>query len=104
VTDLNHLLGRQNGYTSKVAWQDPRAIAACADSSSSDPGGIEYGGGIEVFATVAGAEARYAELKGLTAPFGDGYDYLAGTAVLRLSQYLTPAQAAAYDKALVASL
>lgn len=25
ATDPNHLLGRQDGYTSKVAWQDPRA-------------------------------------------------------------------------------
>jgi hypothetical protein len=45
---------------------------------------------------VAGAQARYRELRGFTPPLGDGYDYLSGTAVLRLSQYLTPAQAGAY--------
>jgi len=33
---------------------------------------------------------------------GDGYDYLAGNAVLRLSQYLTPDQARAYLAALKA--
>jgi hypothetical protein len=98
VTDPNHLLGRQGGYTSKVAWQDSRAIAAGAGhpSTASDYGGIQYGGGIEVFPTVAGARARYQELRGFTAPLGDGYDYVDGSGVLRLSQYLTPAQAQSY--------
>jgi len=34
---------------------------------------------------------------------GDWYDYLSGPAVLRLSQYLTPAQAHAYEKAFAAA-
>ena len=99
VTDPNHLLGRQGGYTSKVAWQDPPAEAAGDVGQPSGPdetGSVEFGGGIEVFPDAANADARYTELKGFTAPFGDGYDYLTGTAVLRLSQYLTPAQASAY--------
>ena len=96
VTDPNHLLGRQGGYTSKVAWVDPAAVAAGAGSPSSDPGGIEFGGGIEVFNTRALAAERLAYLKDFQPPFGDGYDYQAGTAILRLSNYLTPAQAAAY--------
>jgi hypothetical protein len=33
----------------------------------------------------------------------DGYDYLSGTAILRLSQYLTPAQARAYKAAFSAA-
>jgi hypothetical protein len=103
VTDPNHLLGRQNGYTSKVAWQDPRAIKAGAGSPSSDPGGTEFGGGIEAFSTAAGAQARYQYLRGFKAPFGDGYDYLSGAAILRLSQYLTPAQARAYRAAFTAA-
>ena len=96
ATDPNHLMGRQGGYTSKVAWTDPAAITAGAQAAQ---GGSVTGGGIEVFPTAAEAQARYAKLKGFTAPIGDGYDYLAGTAVLRLSQYLTPAQAAAYRAA-----
>ena len=99
VTDPNHLLGRQGGYTSKVAWQDPRAISAGAGDPASDPGGTEFGGGIEVFPTASGAQARYQELRGIQPPLGDGYDYLSGNAVLRLSQYLTPAQAQAYRAA-----
>ncbi|MFI5080127.1 MAG: hypothetical protein ACHQCE_03580 [Streptosporangiales bacterium] len=34
--------------------------------------------------------------------FADGYDYLSGTAVLRLSRDLTPAQAHAYRVAFTA--
>jgi hypothetical protein len=105
VTDPNHLLGRQGGYTSKVAWQDPRAIAAGAGQPTElDPGGIEYGGGIEAFGSMAAAGQRLAELKSLTPPIGDRYDYLSGTAILRLSNYLTPAQALAYLKAFTAAV
>jgi hypothetical protein len=46
-----------------------------------------------VFPSLAGAQSRLTELKGFRAPIGDGYYYLAGPAVLRLSNYLTPAQA-----------
>ena len=97
ATDPNHEMGRQGGYTSKVAWVDPRAVKAGAGNPASDQGGTEFGGGIEVFPTAAGAQARYQYLKGFKPPFGDGYDYLYGRAILRLSQYLTPAQAHAYE-------
>jgi hypothetical protein len=100
TTDPNHQLGRQGGYTSKVAWVDPRAIKAGAGNPASDRGGIEFGGGIEAFPTTTSARARYELLRGFQPPFGDGYDYLSGTVVLRLSQYLTPAQARAYRAAL----
>jgi len=103
VTDPNHLLGRQGGYTSKVAWQDRRAIAAGAGSPASDRGGTEFGGGIEVFPTVATAVQRLALLKSFQPPLGDGYDYRDGTAILRLSNYLTPAQAHAYLAAFMAA-
>jgi hypothetical protein len=98
-TDPNHLMGRQGGYSSKVAWQDPRAEAAGAGQPSGpdETGSVAYGGGVEAFPDVASAYARYQELKGFTAPLGDGYDDIEGTAVLRLSQYLTPAQAHAYQ-------
>jgi hypothetical protein len=97
VTDPNRLLGRQGGYTSKVAWQDQRAIAAGASKpTASDRGGNEFGGGIEVFPTVAAAAQRLAYLKSFQPPLGDGYDYQSGTVILRLSNYLTPAQAHAY--------
>ncbi len=96
-TDPNHLLGRQGGYTSKVVWVDPAAISAGAGSPADDPGGTEYGGGIEVFPDATAAMSRYQYLKGFTAPLGDGYDFIAGTAVLRLSSFLTPVQARRYE-------
>ena len=104
TTDPNHLLGRQGGYTSKTAWVTPAAVAAGAGSPSSDPGGTEFGGGIEVFATTADAQSRLVELKAFKPPFGDGYDYLAGTAILRLSNYLTPTQAAQFRSAFEAAV
>jgi hypothetical protein len=103
-TDPNHEMGRQGGYTSKVAWQDRRAVKAGAANPSSDPGGTEFGGGIEVFPTAASAQARYEYLRGFQPPFGDGYDLLTGTAILRLSQYLTPAQAHSYKMAFAAAV
>ena len=48
---------------------------------------------------MADAEARLAYRKAFRPPFGDGYDYLAGLAILRLSNYLTPAQAAEFRAA-----
>jgi len=102
ATDPNHLLGRQGEYTSKVAWQDPRALAAGAGSPSNNPGGIEYGGGIEEFPAVAAAAQRLAYLKSFKPPLGDGYDYQSGTAILRLSNYLNPVQARAYAAAFTA--
>ena len=64
-----HLMGRQGGYTSKTAWVDPGAVkAGDAGSPSSDPGGIEWGGGIEVFPTVAGARAHLGGAAGLQDP------------------------------------
>ena len=100
VTDPNHEMGRQGGYTSKVAWADPRAARQDAGDTR---GSIGLGGGIEAYPTAAGARARYQYLKGFGPPFGDGYDYLSGAAVLRLSQYLTPAQARVYLAAFTAA-
>lgn len=80
-TDPNHLLGRQGGYTSKVEW-----------------GSKDHPSGIEVFPSVALVRKRLVLLQTVQGTFvGDGYDYAAGTALLRLSQNLTPAQATKYS-------
>ena len=98
VTDPNGMLGRPGGYMSKVAWQDPRAEASgqIAPPARDSAGSIEYGGGIEVFATPADAAARLAYLQAFKPSLGDGYDCLVGSAVLRLSNWLTAAQVQAY--------
>jgi hypothetical protein len=46
---------------------------------------------------VADAQAREKYLQAFTCPFGDGYDYLDGAALLRLDCALTPAQAQANE-------
>ena len=92
ASDPNHLLGRQGGYTSDVD--------AGPTYSPGSTGSI----GIEVYPDVAGAARRIAYLQGFAGTMlGDGYDYQAATAVLRLDRHYTPAQAsvlaAAFRKA-----
>lgn len=85
TTDPNHMMGRQHGYTSKTEWAAPG-------------GNIENDfDTIEVFANVTDAQTRMELLQALQPPLGDGYDYLTGTAILRLSAKHTPAQAAAME-------
>lgn len=79
-TDPNHLMGRQNGYTSKINW---------------GPDGNT--GTIEVFPDQASATARQDYIKGFTCPFGFGYLIRAGTADLRLGCDVTPVQAATVE-------
>jgi hypothetical protein len=78
-THPNHLLGRQGEYTSKVNW--------CANQDNS----------IEVFANLADAQARQQYLSAFRPPFGDGYDHIHGTGLLRLSADLRPSQAHALE-------
>jgi len=99
-SDPNELLGRQNGYLSKVAWQDNRIDQT---NQSSDPGGVEWGGSIEVFSNKAEATTRAQYVSGFGPPLGDGYDYQLGPIFLRLSNSLLPSQAAAYAHVIGAS-
>lgn len=78
-TDPNHLLGRQHGYLSKVNWGDRQEV--------------DRWGSIEVFSSPAGAKSRMALLTAISGVLADGYDYRAGSAVLRLGSPYLPAQA-----------
>jgi hypothetical protein len=105
ATDPNHLLGRPGGYLSKCAWSDSRVPAA--DTAGLSPGDIGFGGGVEVFSTAAEATARaeYIATAEAAVPLvGSEYDYLAGPVLVRVSQYLTPDQAATYGSAIRATL
>lgn len=99
ANDGNHLLGRPNGYTSKVYWTDTRVD----QSKVMAPPGVDVGrgGSIESYPDTAGAKARkdylVAVTKGL--PAATEYDYLAGTSVIRVSALLTPDQAKQYEAA-----
>lgn len=98
ATDPNHLLGRPNGYTSKVNFQDSRINT----TDTSDPTDSSNGGSVEVYPTPAGAKARadYIQSLGQSLPMLVEYDYLHGGILLRLSQNLTPDQAKQYKVAL----
>ena len=101
--DPNKLLGRQGGYTSKVSLQDSR-LPKVADFLSGTASSTDGGAAIECYPDSSGAQDRYQELKGFQGGIlGDGYDYVSGSCVLRLSKDLTPTQASQYQKAFVAA-
>ncbi|MET7981236.1 MULTISPECIES: hypothetical protein [unclassified Streptomyces] len=97
--DPNHLLGRPDEYTSKVTFSDSWVQAS--QVTGADPGAVERGGAIEVFADAADAGARAAYLRGVaeSSPALAEYDYVHGSVLVRVSRYLTPKQAAQYESA-----
>ncbi|MGW3120951.1 hypothetical protein ACWDBW_28025 [Streptomyces sp. NPDC001107] len=97
--DPNHLLGRPNQYTSKVTFTDTRIKAA--DVTGTEKGDVERGGAIEVFGspTDAAARAKYIQAVTKSMPALTEYDYVHDTVLIRVSHYLTPAQAASYKTA-----
>lgn len=99
TTDPNHLLGRPTGYKSKCAWVDSRVPGSDAQGLSA--GDVGLGGSVEVFRTAKAAKARAKYIftvESAAAILGAEYDYLKGPILVRVSQYLTPAQAATYRK------
>jgi hypothetical protein len=97
--DPNKLLGRQGGYESKVSLQDNR-LPKVEDFLSESASSIDGGGSIECYAASGGARARYQQLQGYSGTvLGDGYDYVSGPCVLRLSKDMTPTQANQYQQA-----
>ena len=96
ATDVNHLLGRPGGYTSKATFVDNSINAA--DVQDNSAGSVDLGGSFEVYPTAAGAVARGEYIEAAEAAsgiIGHEYDYVAGSTLLRLSDVLTPSQAAA---------
>lgn len=93
ANDPNHLLGRPNQYTSKVTFADSRI--AKADAAVFSKGDVELGGAIEVFSDPADAAARAKYIQTVTKslPALAEYDYVHGSTVVRVSRFLTPAQA-----------
>jgi hypothetical protein len=103
-TDPNKLLGRPNGYTSKVSFTDSRI--GPDDLLGVEPGGVDAGGSVEVFADADAAAARQQYIQQLqkAAPLlGTEYSYVDGTALVRVSGKLTPDQAADYERAVAGS-
>ncbi|MFF0836706.1 MULTISPECIES: hypothetical protein [unclassified Streptomyces] len=96
ANDPNHLLGRPGQYSSKITFDDTRIPAD--EVSGTDKGDVERGGAIEAFATAADARSRAKYIATVTKsmPALAEYDFVHGTILVRVSRYLTPAQAAAY--------
>jgi hypothetical protein len=102
-TDPNHLLGRPAGYLSKTAWQDTRIDQT---DQSAAPGGVQWGGSIEVFSTAAQANSRATYLGTIQAADSvlvNEYDYLLGPILVRVSGTFIPTTAATYQSALPGS-
>ncbi|MEV7562493.1 hypothetical protein [Streptomyces sp. NPDC089795] len=97
--DPNHFLGRPHQYTSKITFTDGRIPADRTEGN--EPGDVELGGSIEMFANAADAKARHDYVQAVTKgiPSLTEYDYLHGATLIRVSRLLTPAQAADYEKA-----
>jgi hypothetical protein len=99
ATDPDHLLGKTDGYLSKVAFSDSRIQPADVEGAASDS--VARGGSVETFATSAQAHTRAKEL----AVAADGsatageYHYYVGSSLIRVSQILTPFQAEDYQEA-----
>lgn len=100
--DPDELLGKPNGYESKVAYTDNRVPKVKAQKL--EEGDVRLGGRIEVFGRAEQAGRRADYLSALQSkspePIGSEYLYVSGPAVLRVSGLLTPAQAREYAAAL----
>lgn len=99
ANDGNHLLGRPHQYTSAMKFSDSRVKASDVEGSEKDD--VSRGGGIEVFANHADAQARADYIQAIVkaSPIFAEYDYVAGNVVVRVSHYLSPTQAAGYKTA-----
>ncbi|MDK1475370.1 hypothetical protein QNO07_18425 [Streptomyces sp. 549] len=100
ATDPDHLLGRADGYRSKVSFEDDRVDGGLV--ADNDPGSVALGGVIEVFADAEAARERAQRLQdeavGIPARAERGY--LSGRVLLRLSPYLDETHAERYREAL----
>lgn len=100
ASDPNKLLGRPGGYIGKATFTDTRVPKT---DRTGENDSIDDGGGIEVFADTAGANARKktidAALQGAGGVLGVEYSYVSGRALLRISGKLTPDVAKEYEAA-----
>ncbi|WP_405061950.1 hypothetical protein OG474_09915 [Kribbella sp. NBC_01505] len=90
--DPNKLLGRPGGYTSAASVRDKRV--ECSEPKNA---GVSCGASVEVFASAEDVAARAKYVAAATKAVSSlEYDTVVGTALLRVTGDLTPAQAAEY--------
>lgn len=93
------ILGRPGGYTSKASFTDTRIPAE--KTTGAIKGAAEYGGSVEVFPDNYLAQRRKDYLDGVSSnQLAMEYSWVSGPVLLRVSQHLTPDQAAEYQTAL----
>lgn len=100
--DPNGRLGQPGSYTSKAACVDPRVPK---DRVSGKPkGDVEYGCGVEVFASHEDAQARSKYIRETQKALGGLVAFerhiIKGPVLLRVTAHLTKAQTKVYEEAL----
>lgn len=92
--DPNEMLGRPNGYTSKVNFHDTRL-------EKDDEFDTNSGGTVEVFGNAEDAKRRYDYIDEISKslPVFNEYHWQFGSTVVRVSKSLTPTQAGEYETA-----
>ncbi|EIV95685.1 hypothetical protein [Frankia sp. QA3] len=100
ATDPDRLLGTAGGYSSRIAFSDPRV--GSNEVAGAPAGAIERGGAIEAFRDAAAAQRRATRLLTVTEnnPLITEYVYVRGGVVVRVSLVLTEQQAKGYEAAL----
>jgi hypothetical protein len=100
--DPNHLLGRPNGYNSKMAFRDARLDHKSLNAAGVDKDAIDRGGSVEVYPDHAGAQARADYIQGMLKGGGLGseYDYVRGSVIVRVTGDLSPSKARENETAL----
>lgn len=93
-SDPNEMLGRPNGYTSKLVFADDRL------ENTGERPGVEDGGGVEVFDSSERAESRSEEIQDKleSAGLGTEYHYTNEGVLVRVAGELTPDQATDYEE------
>lgn len=92
-TDVNKLLGRPNGYTSKVNFADDRVEQSLTSEDT-------IGGSVEVFETETDCNDRAEYIKSVFKAqkfLGTQYIYQYKNVLLRIDGDLTPTQASEYE-------
>lgn len=96
TSDPEGLLGKPGQYTSRTTFADIDILPMTEPYAT-----VQDGGAVEVFASEADAQARLAAVK---AANPTERVYLEGTALLRLSDKLTPERAAQYEAGFLAAV
>lgn len=100
-TDINHLLGRPNGYVEKMNFRDARMKVKFKPKTNEERD-MQRTCSIEVFASTENAQRRkdYIEAIGKSSPIFSAYCFLYRNILVRIDTELVPSDANEYKAAL----